>query len=273
MVAQGGLTITKSTARVEPAGASVFLTFWRLWQLVWPPTLAAALILSLWSGAIWWFRLPNFVLPAPLEILLTATQDLNRLLSDTGTTILEALVGYVSGALLGLALALLFVAIAPTERVVLPVYVTINSVPMVAYGPLAIIWFGIGPSSKIALIVLAVSYQILINALAGLRGCDPAAIALLRSFGASERTILLKLRLPGSLPAVVFGLRVAIVHAMILAVVLEMLGAKSGLGWSIYKSTQMMDFVEAWAAVGASVAVSLVIYAIVSWAGRHFVWW
>jgi NitT/TauT family transport system permease protein len=157
--------------------------------------------------------------------------------------------------------------------VVLPIYVTINSVPMIAYGPLAIIWLGIGSPSKIVLIAVAVSYQILINALAGLRACDPGAIALLRSFGASQWTIMSKLRLPGALPAIFSGLRVAVVHAMILAVVLEMLGARSGLGWSVYKSTQMMNFVEAWVAVGASVAVSLAVYATVSWLGQKLVWW
>jgi ABC-type nitrate/sulfonate/bicarbonate transport system permease component len=70
-----------------------------------------------------------------------------------------------------------------------------------------------------------------------------------------------------------FGMRVAVVHAMILAVVLEMLGARAGLGWSVYKSTQMMNFVEAWVAVGASVIVSLIIYAVVNGIGRKLVWW
>ena len=144
---------------------------------------------------------------------------------------------------------------------------------MIAYGPLAIIWFGIGPASKVILIFLAVSYTVLINAIAGLKSCDPGAIDLLRSFGASNRTILLKLRIPASLPWIFSGLRVAVVHSMILAVVLEMLGAKSGLGWNIYKSTQMMSFVEAWVAVGASVVVGLVFYSIVTRVGKYVVWW
>jgi NitT/TauT family transport system permease protein len=159
------------------------------------------------------------------------------------------------------------------ERFALPVYVIVNSVPMVAYGPLAIILLGIGSASKIVLILIAVSYQVLISALAGLRSCDPGAVALLRTFGADDRAILWKLRFPAALPATMLGLRVAVVHAMILAVVLEMLGARAGLGWSVYKSTQMMQFVEAWVAVGASVIVSLAIYGLVTWVGRKLVWW
>jgi NitT/TauT family transport system permease protein len=253
-------------------GADV--TVWQRWfALVWPPLLAAVIFLTGWEFIVWWFKLPNFVLPGPVEIVTTAAQEPERVLIDTWTTVVEALTGYLAGTVLGLGLAIFFATFSKVERLVLPIYVTINSVPMVAYGPLAIILLGIGPSSKVLLITIAVSYQVLINALAGLRSCDPGAIALLRTFGASKRTILLKLRMPGAMPAIMFGLRVAVVHAMILAVVLEMLGARAGLGWSIYKSTQMMYFVGAWVAVGASVIVSLLIYGIISQIGRKFVWW
>jgi NitT/TauT family transport system permease protein len=240
---------------------------------LWPPVVAAILVVVAWEFAVWWFQLPNFVLPTPQEILLAALQEPQHVLDDTLATVAEAMSGYVIGSLLGLAIAIVF-AIAPgLARTTMPLYVTINSVPMIAYGPLAIIFFGIGSASKIVLIVVAVSYTVLINALAGLRRCDPGIVELLRSFGASDRTILLKLRIPGAVPAIFAGLRVAVVHAMILAVVLEMLGARAGLGWSVYRSTQMMDFVEAWVAVGASVVVSLAIYSLVSWIGRRCVWW
>jgi NitT/TauT family transport system permease protein len=239
----------------------------------WPPALAALLVFAVWEAAIWWFQLPNFVLPRPGEILDVALQHPEQLALDTGVTLMESLSGYVLGSLIGLALAIGFVLVPRLEHALLPLYVTVNSVPMIAYGPLAIIFLGIGSASKIVLVAVAVSYTVLINALAGLRSCDPGTIALLRSFGATRGTILLKLRLPGAMPAIFSGLRVAVVHAMILAVVLEMLGANAGLGWAVYKSTQMMNFVEAWAAVAASVLVSLVVYLAVSWLGRRYVWW
>jgi NitT/TauT family transport system permease protein len=239
----------------------------------WPPALAALLVFAAWESAIWWFQLPNFVLPRPVEILDVALQNRAQLATDTAVTVVESLSGYVLGSAIGLLLAVGFVLVPRLEQVLLPVYVTINSVPMIAYGPLAIIFLGIGSTSKIVLVAIAVSYTVLINALAGLRSCDPGAIALFRSFGATRRTILLKLRLPGAMPAIFAGLRVAVVHAMILAVVLEMLGANAGLGWAVYKSTQMMNFVEAWAAVAASVVVSLAVYLAVSWVARRYVWW
>jgi NitT/TauT family transport system permease protein len=240
---------------------------------LWPPAMAFALFIAAWELAVWWFAIPNFVLPAPHAIVRVLLDDPAALMHDAATTVAEALAGYAAGAFAGLLLAIAFVILPAIERAFLPIYVTINSVPMVAYGPLAIIWFGIGSASKIFLIFIAVSYTVLINTLAGLTRCDPGAVALLRSFGASDQKILGVLRMPAALPSIFTGLRVAVVHAMILAVVIEMLGANAGLGWNIFKSTQMMSFVEAWAAVSACVLVSLVIYWIVSFVAHRAVWW
>lgn len=238
-----------------------------------PPILAGLLLLGIWEFSIWFFSLPNFVLPRPGEIVLAAGENPQTFLRDVATTLMEAVGGYVVGAVLGVGLAILFVALPFFERLIMPLYVTFNSVPMIAYGPLAIIWFGIGSSSKIVLILVSVSYIVLLNALAGLRGCDRDTIELFRTYGASRRDIFLKLRMPSALPWIFSGLRVAVVQAMILAVVLEMLGANTGLGWSIYRSTQMMDFVVAWVAVAGSVIVSLVLYSIVTLLGRRVAWW
>jgi NitT/TauT family transport system permease protein len=231
------------------------------------------LLLALWELAVYWFALPNFVLPLPQEILAAALDDLPALWHDAQTTMFEATVGFVAGSVIGFLLAAGMIMYAAVERVILPVYVTVNSVPMIAFGPLVTIWFGIGVLSKIVLIVIVVSYAVLLNTLAGLRSCDPGAIALLRSFGASDWRIMLTLRLPGALPSIFSGLKVAVVHAMILAVVVEMLGAHSGLGWSIYRATQMMNFVDAWAAVLAAVAISLTLYGLVGWANKRAIWW
>jgi NitT/TauT family transport system permease protein len=244
-----------------------------LLQRFWPPALGLVLMLAAWELAVFGFGLPNYVLPLPQEILGEAKGHAGVLWQDSRTTVFEAVTGFLIGSALGFALGIAMVMSPSVERYVLPVFVVINSVPMVAFGPLVIIWFGIGVMSKIVLIIVVVSYTVLLNTLAGLKACDPGAIALLRSFGASTLKIMLALRLPGALPSIFSGLRVAVVHAMILAVVIEMLGAHSGLGWSVYRSTQMMNFVEAWAAVLCSVMSSLVIYGLVSWAARRAIWW
>jgi NitT/TauT family transport system permease protein len=240
---------------------------------LWPPALGITLLLGGWQLAVAILDIPSFILPSPTAIVAAAFADIHVLAQDALTTLSEALAGYVGGSVLGLGLAMWMSTSRAAERFALPLLATVNSVPMVAFGPVVIIWFGVGPISKIVLIVVVVSYTVLLNTLAGLRSCDPGAIALLRSYGASRRRIMTTLQIPAALPATFSGLKVAVVHSMILAVVIEMLGANSGLGWSIYQATQMMNFVEAWAAVLTAVGLSLGIYGIVSWANRRAVWW
>jgi NitT/TauT family transport system permease protein len=231
------------------------------------------LLIVIWELAVYWFELPPYVLPLPQQIVAVAIEHFPELWDNSLTTVFESVVGFLVGTALGLALAAAMLICKPVERTLLPIYVTINSVPMAAFGPLVTIWFGIGVMSKIVLIIVVVSYTVLLNTLAGLKNCDPGAIALLRSFGAGDGRILWMLRLPGALPSIFSGLKVAVVHSMILAIVVEMLGAYSGLGWSIYKATQMMNFVEAWAAVLTSVVISLIIYGLVSWLSKRAIWW
>ena len=117
---------------------------------------------------------------------------------DTVATVTEAIGGYMAGSALGLAIAIAFVMLPIAGWLLMPFSMSLlNSVPMIAYGPLAIILLGTGAASKVVLIIIAVSYTVLINAFAGLRDCDPGIVAMLRSFGASDRAILLKLRIPG----------------------------------------------------------------------------
>src|SRR5581483_4689302 len=113
---------------------------------------------------------------------------------------------------------------------------------------------------KVALVTLVVGFTVLLNTLAGLRSCDPAAVALLRSFGAGRARVLRLLLLPHAMPGFFTGLRVATVRSMIIAIVTEMLGAYRGLGWAIYEATTQMDFLKLWAAVGVASLVSIAFY-------------
>ena len=175
-----------------------------------PPILAGVLFLMAWEFAIWYFSLPNFVLPRPGEIVIAAADNPHALLDDTLATLLEAVGGYVVGGLLGVGLAILFVALPIAERLVLPVYVTLNSVPTIAYGPLAIIWFGIGSMSKIVLILISVSYIVLINALAGFEAATPVPWSC-SGLWSTRKDIFRTLRIPSAMPWIFAGLRVAVV--------------------------------------------------------------
>jgi NitT/TauT family transport system permease protein len=238
------------------------------------PVLASiAVLLALWQGAIVLFDIPPFVLPSLGAIVRHALGDVGKLGTALFATLGEAVGGYLLGSVLGLLLAVLLVLVTPLERLVMPLAVAINAVPTVAYAPIFLIWFGLGPASKVALVALAVGFTMLVNALHGLKLADPAAVNLMRSFGARPLGIVWQLRLPGAMPSVVTALRIGVPRSMIVSIVGEMLGAYAGLGRMIYESTQQVDLLSVWSAVLVASLASMVLYGVLVWVDQKLVWW
>ena len=238
------------------------------------PVVASVLVLlALWEGAIALFDIPPFVLPRLWTIVSHAASHFGALSGSLWATLLEAAGGYALGSVLGLLLAVAMVLIPPLQRVVLPLAVAVNSVPTVAYTPIFLIWLGLGPASKIALITLAVGFTMLVNALHGLKLADEAAVDLMRSFGASRLGIVWRLRLPCAMPSMVTALRISVPRSMIVAIVGEMLGAYGGLGRVIYESTQQIDLLSVWSAVLFASIASMVAYGLLVWIDQKIVWW
>lgn len=242
-------------------------------ERVLPVVLGLAVIGGIWEAAIWAFDVKPYVLPSLTAIFGATIDDLPMMLTALQATLYEAGLGYALGTAIGVALAMLMVFLPAVERGLMPVVVAINSVPVVAYTPLALIWLGIGPASKIAMVTLAVGFVILVNTLHGLKRPEEASINLMRSFGAGPLTIMMKLRVPAALPSVVNGLRVAVVRAVLIAIVSEMLGAYAGIGWVIFQATQQVDFLLVWAGVLTASVASMILYLLLVWVDRKLVWW
>jgi len=112
-----------------------------------------------------------------------------------------------------------------------------------------------------------------LNTLAGLERVDAGIVNLLRSFGAGSLSIMWRLRMPAAAKAIMTGIRLSVVRSMIVAVVTEMLGAYSGLGWIIFQSAQQTDFLRVWSAVLVTSVTSLALFALVSAAERRAIHW
>jgi NitT/TauT family transport system permease protein len=112
-----------------------------------------------------------------------------------------------------------------------PLLSGIYATPLIALLPLIIMLFGLGPSSKIIMTILAAVFPILINTMVGIANTDHRLITMARAFGAKDRTVFLKVSIPGSLPYIVAGMRVALGRALVYIVVAEQYGAAMGLGY------------------------------------------
>ncbi|WP_407051602.1 ABC transporter permease [Methyloraptor flagellatus] len=245
--------------------------------VTWGDRLAVAIGLAalflIWQGGTMLFAVPDYILPRPLDIaaaIVERRDPITQALIVTGT---ETIAGFLIGAAVGVGLAVCLVLVPPLEPLLMPLAVAINAVPSVAFVPLALIWFGLGMGSKIAMAVLAVGFIVLLNALSGLKKPEQGHIDLMRSFGAGRIGILWRLRLPAAMPSIATGLRVGLGRSTIAVIVAEMLGAYDGIGQIVYQSTAQVDYLNVWAAVLAAMLGSLALYGCLVAIDRKLIWW
>ncbi len=242
-------------------------------RATWRGLAGGLVLLALWEGVVRGLGIAPWILPPPSGILATTWTVRGALLDAGAMTLFEATAGYGIGAVLGIALAMLLALATPLRKLVLPMVVAVNSVPVAAYAPLALLWFGTGALSKIIMVAFIVGFTVFLNTLDGLLRVDPAAVALLRSFGAGRLGVLWRLRVPFALPAMLVGLRVSTVRSMIVAIVTEMLGSQKGLGWTIFEAVLQIDFLRVWAAILVASLISLGFFAAVGALERRVVFW
>jgi NitT/TauT family transport system permease protein len=149
------------------------------------------------------------------------------------TTLSEMAVGYVIGAIAGVALGLLFGRIKLLGDIFNPYITLFNGIPKVALAPVFVIWFGIGVMSKIAIILTMVFFVVFINTFAGLRSVNEEYVNIARIMGASAWQVAREVFLPATLPFILVGLRAGIPFSVIGAVVGEFIAATKGLGYFI----------------------------------------
>jgi NitT/TauT family transport system permease protein len=146
-------------------------------------------------------------------------------------------VGTVAGLLVGLALGLFTLARSPGMAVVSALF----PVPKIALVPLFIIWFGIGEGSKLVTLAFGVFFPTVINTLAGVDSVPRGLIRMAQSFNLPFRAIVLKIVLPGALPAILSGFRITTSTAIILLVAAEMIGADKGIGAFVLQAGNLYD--------------------------------
>ena len=178
-------------------------------------------------------------------------------------TLSEAAVGYVLGALGGVALAMLahgLPALAPgADRLA----AGMHAIPSVALAPVFLILLPAGTTPTV-LAAIGVAFLVYVAAAAGLRAASAAHRDLFRILGAGPAARLRRLELPAGLPSITTGLRLAVPAALIGAVIGEWFGAPRGLGVLIVNGMQNFQIVLLWSAVLLVAAISLTFYLIAS---------
>lgn len=140
-------------------------------------------------------------------------------------------IGFVVSVVLGVVIGIPMGWYKSVSKTFDPLLSGVYATPLIALLPLIIMMFGLGAISKIIMTVLAAVFPILINTMAGIANTDHRLITMARAFGAKDSTIFLKVSVPGSLPYIAAGMRVALGRALVYIVVAEQYGAATGLGY------------------------------------------
>lgn len=220
------------------------------------PWLVPLALIILWqvSSSLGW--LPPNILPAPTAVLEAAWTKLRdgSLIDNLGVSFARAMSGLIIGGAIGFSLGLLNGLSKTGEMLLDPTLQMIRNIPHLALIPLVIIWFGIGESARLFLVALGVFFPIYLNTLHGVRNVDPQLIEMGRIYGMNNRTLFLKVILPGALPSIFVGLRFALGVMWLTLIVAETIAANSGIGHMAMAAREFMQT--------DIVVLSIVIYAI-----------
>lgn len=248
------------SARILYGGASLlgFLAIWHIGSLLDP------------TGRL---------LPSPLRVLDFLIEGFQMPVGNytLGTHILWSLsrviVGYLLAAALGILLGVLMAWKKIGEAVIKPFYLMLRPIPSLAWIPLAIIWFGIGETSKYFIIFIGTLLIIMTNAADGVRSVDRELLGAAKMLGAKESQLFIKVVIPSAIPQIFAGLQVGLGTAWATMLAAEMVGSSEGVGWLIIMGQNAANMIQIFAGIFLIGIVGLFLGCIIRYIERKLCAW
>jgi putative hydroxymethylpyrimidine transport system permease protein len=240
---------------------------------VWPPLLLLAAAVGLWELVVQAANVPDYLFPAPTAVASSLANDRRLLGSATLVTVREIVLGYLLAVTCALVIAVVLHFSIALRRALLPILVLSQTVPTVLLAPILAILLGYGIEPKLIVVAVVCFFPIVVNAVDGLRGADPELVRMMRTLHGGRLAIFRRVELPGALPAIFSGARIAATYAAVGAVFGEWAGSSSGLGFVILQSQPALETARIFAAVLILSALALALYALVTLAEHILVPW
>jgi NitT/TauT family transport system permease protein len=228
------------------------------------PIAVGVLLLAGWQALVVGNDIKPYLLPKPSAIWEQMVHNRADIFTTARVTGTNALVGLLVGAILGIVVALVAARFRVVDSMLVPLAAAVNAMPIIALAPIFNTMFSTTSSVPRRLVVtLVVFFPLFINALRGLRQVAPIHRELMDSYAAGGWTFARTVRIPGALPFVFTGLRLAAALAVIAAVVAEYFGGlQNGLGTRITSAASNTAYPRAWAYVAAACALGLLFYIV-----------
>lgn len=199
---------------------------------LWIPVVVVAGLLLVWELLARGGVLPNVLFSSPSVVVQTLVQSIatGEMVSHALATMWRTAAGLVIGAVPGLLLGLGMGWSANLRRALDPLLAAVHPIPKIAILPLLMIFLGVGESARIAVASVAAFFPLLINSMAGVRQINPLYFEVAQTYGATPLKLFTRVVVPGSLPLVLSGLRLAANVTLLVTIAAEIVMADTGLG-------------------------------------------
>ena len=223
-------------------------------------------LLGLWYLATNRWGVDRLLLPNPVAVwqqLLDVLRS-GEYLPDLRITLTELAIAFALAMTSGTIVGFFVSRRRYTIRVFDPLFAAIYSIPIILFLPLYVLFFGLGPASKIALGATISFFPIVLSTIAGFSNVDPTLVTAARSMGASDYQLFRHVLVPAALPVILTGLRMGFTVAMLSILGSETIASLAGLGYRIRQLSDAMDMARMFAYVAFAVAIAALLNAAVS---------
>lgn len=240
---------------------------------VYLPVVAGIVVLLLWEVI---GRLSNPILFAPpsqVYLAFVGMVSSGQLGAALATTLNTLAVGYGCSAVVGIALGVLLGRRNVLARIAEPYLDAIYATPRVVITPLVVVWFGVGYTGRLFIVFIGTVIPIILNTAVGVRNARPDLLEVAYSFGVRERALIRHVIIPGAIPYIVAGLRIAAGRALLGVVIAEIFLNLTGIGGIIataagyFHTAQMLVGVLVFSVLGIVLMTSL------TWLENRFALW
>jgi putative hydroxymethylpyrimidine transport system permease protein len=234
--------------------------------------LTVALLVA-WELIVRLGHVPEYLLPAPTQILADLKTDWVILWPAMLVTLKEVVIGFVIATVAGVGLAVVLHLYGPLRRAMYPILIGSQTIPIVVLAPILVILLGYGILPKLVIVALICFFPIVVNGIDGLRAVDEDFIRMMYTLDATRWGIFRRVEFPGALPSFFSGMRIAATFAAIGAVFGEWSGSNAGLGYVMLEATPNLLTARIFAAILMLTVISLVLFGLVSLLERIAVPW
>jgi len=245
----------------------------RGWRAVFLGAVGVIGFIAGWEGAIRVGLIGQEHLSSPAmlveEVLSMIRQGETFLLKDILISSQRVLVGFLLSVLVGVPLGIFMGVSRPLKALLDPVISLIRPLPAMSWIPLSILWLGIDESQKYAIVFMGCFASVLVYTMDATRRVDPLLTRAAQNLGAGRPAIIMHVILPGALPSIMSGLKVALAIAWTCVISAELVGATEGLGFRIWYAKDQFNtslVLLGMVCISLTVLVLDLVFRLVEWA-------